>query len=271
MQALRLRFQENGPTWVSWFLAALIAAEFARAIVVPVVREHRVPPAAVAPRRVPPPTARLDPQAIIAAHLFGRAARDSVRDPSEAAPAAANLHLLATFATADPRHGMAIIADGTAEHVYRAGEPAGGISVYSVYTDHVLLDGEEGFRSLALPRAAGVGAAPPPAAVVAAAASDPEERHRLGDVIRADPSVDEDSNKLLGFRLRAIPPASSMVRTGLRPGDFLTAINGITLADQDRQQGQQLMDSLLASSSGDVSVVRGGAHVDVAVAVDASR
>jgi general secretion pathway protein C len=268
MQAWRLRFQEQGPIWVSWFLAALLAAEVAHAVVAN-FSGRPGEPAAPAFHRAPPPIARLDPRAIVAAHLFGVASAKSVRDPAAAMPTTANLHLRGTLATADPRRGWAIIADDRAEKVYRVGQAAGALSLYSVYVDHVLLDREGSLESLALPRAAERSAWAPAASPVAAPAINLEERHRLADVMRAEPAVDEESNKLLGFRIDPIPPASALVRAGLRPRDLVTAVNGTPLADQDRQRSQEIMNEALASGSASLSVIRGGQHVDVAV--DVSR
>jgi len=226
-------------------------------------------PAAPALHRAAPPIARLDPRAIVAAHLFGVASAKAVRDPAAAVPTSANLHLRGTLATADPRHGWAIIADDRAEKVYRVGEAAGALSLYSVYVDHVLLDREGSLESLALPRTSERGVWAHAASPVAAPAINVEERHRLGDLMRVEPSVDEESNKLLGFRVSPIQPVSALLRAGLRPGDLVTTVNGTPLADQDRQRSQQIMDEALASGSASVSVVRGSQHVDVAV--DVSR
>jgi general secretion pathway protein C len=268
MQAWRLRFQEKGPTWVSWFLAGLLAAEVAQALVAN-WSGRSAEPAAPALHRVAPPIARLDVPTIVAAHLFGVAPEKPMRDPAAAVPTSADLHLRGTLATADPRHGWAIIADDRAEKVYRVGEAAGALLLYSVYTDHVLLDREGSLESLALPRAAGRGAWAPAASPVAAPALNVEERRRLSDVMRAAPSVDEGSNELLGFRISPIPPASALVRAGLRPGDLVTTVNGTPLVDQDRQRSQEIMDEALASGSAALSVIRGGQHLDVAV--DVSR
>jgi len=268
MQEWRLRFQEKGPAWVSWLLATLIAAQVAHTVAA-ALTGRRQPPAVPALQHASPPTVRLNVQAIVAAHLFGVAPSSSVRDPLAAVPTTANLHLRGTLATADPRHGWAIIADDRAEKVYRVGEAAGALSLYSVYVDHVLLDREGSLESLALPRAAERSAWAPAASPVVPPDINLEERHRLGEVMRAEPAVDEESNKLLGFRIDPIPPASALVRAGLRPRDLVTTVNGTPLADQDRQRSQELMNEALASGSASLSVIRGGQHLDVAV--DVSR
>jgi general secretion pathway protein C len=100
---------------------------------------------------------------------------------------------------------------------------------------------------------------------VESAAADGQEARHLADIIRAEPSIDEESQRLLGFRINPVPPNSRYIRAGLRPGDLVTAINGTPLADQERQHSQEVLDSALASSNASVSLLRTGRHLDVSI------
>lgn len=265
MQAWRSRFEEHGPRWLSWLLAGLIVFDGATAIF---PRAHGQPapsPAAAANR---PATRRtpLDWRLIEKAHLFGVPVTNSNRDPEVSVPTTANLTLHGTFATRDPRHGMAIIAADNEQKLYRIGDQADGLALYSVYSDHVMLDHSGQLESLSLPH--GVDnlhlASAVRQAEGAAGLADPEG-HRLAEVMRAEPSVNEDSQRLIGFRISPIPPNARFVRAGLRPGDLVTAINGTPLADQDPQQSQKVMDSALATGNASVSLLRNGKHVEVSI------
>jgi general secretion pathway protein C len=207
----------------------------------------------------------LDLRPIVEAHLFGIAAAPSP-DRETVRPARADLQLHGTFATVDPRHGWAIVTVDGAEKLYETGETAGGAALSSVYADHVLLNRDGQLESLWLPRAS------PPARLAAAdegaqAAPARAQAHRLADIMRAEPEQDEDSQKLIGFRVKPVAPASGLLRAGLRPYDVVTAVNGSSLTDQDPQRSRQMLDAAMASGNATMTVLRGGQHVDVAVDV----
>jgi general secretion pathway protein C len=263
MQGWRSRLHENGPLWVSWALAALIVLECAS----PIRAGLRGQPARLPATPFNPPVARrapLDLQLIVGTHLFGIPAQGSNRDPASAAPTTANFHLYGTFATADPRSGMAIIAADNGEKLYKIGDEADGVALYSVYADHVLLDRAGQIESLSLPHAAADIA---PARQFQSAAPDDPEARRLADIMSAEPSLDENSQRLLGFRVSPIAPNARFFKAGLRPGDLVTSINGTPLADQDRQNSQEVVDKALAASNATVSLLRIGRRMEVSVDV----
>jgi general secretion pathway protein C len=265
MQEWRLRFQEKGPAWVSWLLAALIAAEFAHAVVADPSARHGQTPAPIRARASPTPTG-INVNAIVAAHLFGIESAKSVRDPAAAVPTTADLHLRGTLATGNPRHGWAIIADDSAETVYHVGQAGRAFSLYSVYADHVLLDREGSLESLALPHRLEPFRAPSAVAVTEAAEAPAGDKpHRLADIMLAEPEHNDDSQNLTGFRIAPVGPASTLIRAGLRPHDVVTAINGTPLADQDPQHSREVLDAAMASGSASFTVRRGGKQLDVSV------
>jgi general secretion pathway protein C len=250
-------------------LAALIVADCLR-MMLPVLGEHpsrTLPPASLARNARHPHSSGLDVRNIVAAHLFGVAAED-LQDPDHASPTTANLVLQGTVATRDPKQGVAIIAAGGPAKVYQVGDDVGGASLHSVYLDRVLLDRSGRFETLSLPRLQlatvdpahhlALDGAPSPVA-------NANTGHTLGDLMRAEPSLDEQTDSLKGFRIRPGKTASSFIRSGLRSGDLVTAVNGTPLADQNPQRSQEIVDTMLASGRATVSVVRNGKPMEVSV------
>jgi general secretion pathway protein C len=261
MPAWMSRAINHGPRLVSCVLVIVIAAECARAAL-PLLDRY--------PRgsRAPTPagashsqwTSGIDTPSIVAAHLFGVSAPEEAGDPAAATPTAASLVLDGTFATDDARRGMAIITDAGAAKVYRVGDEVEGAALQLVYRDRVILARGGRFESLSLRKlAASDSAEPTPAPETTAGAQ------ALADIMTADASTDE-SDHILGFRLRASGTArAEFFRSGLRPGDLLTGVNGTSLTDQDPQRSQEIVHTMLTSGRATVSVVRNGKPVDVSV------
>lgn len=262
MQDWRSRLQQTGPLWLSWTLAGLIGLDCATALQSTTRRQPAALPGAAAS---PPATRRaaLDLQMITGAHLFGVWVPDSSRDPSAVLQTTANLQLHGTFANADPRQGMAIIDADNVEKLYKIGDQTDGGALDSVYSDHVLLKRAGRIESLSLPHGAG-SMRDTSRQDDSTVHGDHEVRH-LAEMMIAEPSFDEDSQKLLGFGIRPIPPNTRFLRAGLRPGDLITAINGSPLENQDRQHGQEVMDKALAASNASVSLLRIGRRVEVSI------
>lgn len=262
-----LRFQRNGPRLTSLLLAGLIFLECVR-IALPLMSRH---PSSgpqiesVSPSTPHPRSPGLDVRSIVAAHLFGSAAEDA-RDPSAASPTMANLVLDGTLATGDPKGGVAIVtADGHAR-VYQVGDPVEGASLHSVYLDHVLLDRGGRLETLSIPRAPdSIGNARPLLPVTDGQSEEASNGHSLSELLRAEPSLDDQSDSLKGFRIRPGRTPSAFIRSGLRQGDLVTAVNGTPLADQDRQRSQAIVDIMLASNHATVSVLRNGIPMEITV------
>jgi general secretion pathway protein C len=267
MQAWQLRVLRNGPRLISVLLAVLIVAESLRTML-PLLSEHpsrTLPPASLGRNIQHPHSSGLDVQPIVAAHLFGVAAED-LQDPAHASPTTANLVLQGTVATRDPQQGVAIIAAGGPARVYQVGDDVEGASLHSVYLDRVILDRSGRLETLLLPRLQlATGDAVRQSALDGAPSPGANNVHTLADLMRAEPSLDEQTDSLRGFRIRPGRTASSFIRSGLRSGDLVTAVNGTPLADQNRQRSQEIVDTMLASGRATVSVVRNGKPVEVSV------
>ncbi len=185
----------------------------------------------------------VDLPAIVNAHLFG-IAKDS-GDPSDAPATSANLALAGTLAGTDPSTGWAIIgATGQPARVYATGSALpGGTRLVAVYPDRVILDRGGARESLILPRlSGGAGGA------VSANYAPPVDQGGLtpDDMVRQVMGQETTVNELLrpqpvyaggqlrGFRVYPGRDRTLFARTGLQPGDLVTAINGAALDDPQR-------------------------------------
>ena len=204
---------------------------------------------------------------IVAAHLFGDAA-PAVGD-GNAPQTAAQLVLAGVLAVPDPKRGLAILGpSAAAARLYAVGMAVpGGVSLYSVYPDHVLLERAGAIESLQLPKKF-VAAAPPPP--VAAAPQSPGQRLAalaqgngalLGGLLRATPVL--LGGKLSGFRIYPGSRASMATfnQLGLRANDIVTAVNGTPLDDVNR--GNEILQTLSSAASATLTVQRNGQQQDV--------
>jgi general secretion pathway protein C len=259
----------HAPVAVSALLAMLIAADLARIALAFSASPRPMPAAAAAA-----PRARLDLQRIVAAHLFGAAPAPA--DPGHAPLTAADLKLSGTIATAEPRHGFAIIVSSGASRMYAVGDPVGGAALFSVYLDRVILDRNGTLETLFLPHTALAGAAR-----VALAAARPRAPHgqfvdSLGRVVASDPGVldrimhavdvhDDKTDKMRGFVVYPVASGEAMRILGLSAGDLLTSLNGTALDDLKR--GLELLQAVRSDSSVTATVERQGQKLTVTLNV----
>jgi len=273
LAAWREGLLRNGPWLVSATLSGLIAVEFARASMT--LLGGTPPPAplpAVATNARALERPGVDVRSIVAAQLFGVFAADaSSQDPSGAPRTAANLLLAGTLATENPKTGLAIIVSDTAPaEVYEVGASVGGASLHSVYRDRVILSRNGRLETLVLPKLSlkGRTAAPadsPPRMAESnqPAGLDTGKALTAADLVRTSASVGPDG-RLLGFRVfpngNHVP---SFVKSGLRGGDLLVAVNGTSMQDQDRQTGKEILEGLSASGTVTVTIEHNGERRDV--------
>jgi len=263
----------NGPWLVSATLSGLIAVEFARAAMTlfgGTPPPSPLPAVALNTRALERPG--VDVRSIVAAQLFGiLAAEPSSQDPGGAPRTASNLLLAGTLATENPKSGLAIIVSDTAPaEVYEVGASVGGASLHSVYRDRVILSRNGRLETLVLPKLSlkGRPAAPPDSPPRMAESSEPGgvdtgKALTAADLLRTAASVGPDG-RLLGFRVfpngNHVP---SFVKSGLRGGDLLVAVNGTSMQDQDRQTGKEILEGLNAPGTVTVTVEHNGERRDV--------
>ena len=205
---------------------------------------------------------------IVAAHLFGEA-RSAAPD-ANAPPTDVALVLAGVLAVPDPKRGLAIIGPTAgAAKLYAVGSAVpGGVSLYAVYPDRVLLDRGGAIESLLLPKKLAAGQAPAPLA--SAGGLSPGQRLAalaqgngglLGGLVRAQAVF--AGGKLSGYRVFPGGRASvaAFTQLGLRPGDLVTAVNGTPLDDPNR--ANEILNTLSSAASASLTVQRNGQSQDL--------
>lgn len=246
-------------------------------LLVPAPRLVPPPPVSVA---APAPAAGADAGARVAAlHLFGTApAQGAGGAPINAPETTLKLVLNGVLAATDTRDARAIIrAPGGKEKPYRVGDLLPGNAILrEIFPDRVLLERNGRYETLPLPRARGGGMAGPgantsyaPQATRASVArrlrayrrelvSNPSSVFQL---LRAIPT--RQDGQFVGFRVYPARDRTLFREVGLRPGDLVTAVNGIPL--DDARNSMQALQALRSASSVQLSVLRAGQAVSVNV------
>ncbi len=270
-EQLLAQASERLPFWVSLALAGMIAWYLSRIV-------WAVFPAPAAVQWTPPTALRAtttvsnrDYSDLAAAQLFGQASDDDtppvVEETLDAPDTRLNLSLRATVAATEDRFAHAIIADGDGqEDTYFLKDPIpGGASLHRVHTDRVILNRAGILEALRLPREF-AGAAPRPASQTRrttrpAAAPAPTVQEivqqnvaTFTDIVRPQPFM--PNGQLKGYRLYPGRNRQQFSELGLRPGDLVTEINGLTL--NNPQQGMEVFSSLATATQVTLTVERGG-------------
>jgi general secretion pathway protein C len=265
---LQAALVRHGPNLAAGLMAALIALQ-AGFLVTNQNRGLAAPGGAhgpvsgpVGPARAPDANANpLRVSEITAAHLFGET--HSTVDDANAPQTSVQLILAGVLAVPDPKRGLAIVGPnaGTAK-LYTVGSAIpGGVSLYSVYADRVLLDRGGVIESLFLPRKAPLaGTGPQPAD-----GASPGQRLQtlaqgnaavLGGLVRAQPVF--VGTKLSGYRIYPGGRTSvgAFTHLGLRPGDLITGVNGTPLDDPAR--ANEILQTLSSLASANLTIQRNG-------------
>lgn len=265
----------RGPQLATLVLAAAIAAQLALLAWKLLPNQAPPPPPVVAAPSGP----AFDPSAILNAHLFGTAA--PAAGSADAAPMTrVALVLVGTIAATDPEKGLAIVGESPqAARVYSVGQQLpGGVKLHSVYPDRVVLDRSGSLETLPLPRqvASGTGiampSAPLPGTSAAGDGTEPpiaESVQRLiaqgpevvGEMLRPMPAFDQ--GQLKGFRLYPGRDRQKFAKLGLQPGDLVTQVNGVPLADA--QRGMEILRGLGNAGTANVTIERGGAVQQITI------
>lgn len=143
------------------------------------------------------------------------------------------LKLMGVAVLPDPHRSLAILGAGNIERVYRVGDLLpGGARIVAVYPDRVVLRYQGVLQSIALnrshlPSAGGrppFGQAGPAPSLAARILAHPSN---MMSYLRPLPVY--TNGRFSGIRLYPGPNPLLFMRVGLRPGDVLTAVNGVTL------------------------------------------
>ncbi len=259
---------QHGPRLLAGLMAALIAVQAGFFVtsqnrgLAPPAPSHG-PPAAAAGAAGPADAnlSTLHVSEITSAHLFGET--HSTVDDANAPQTSVQLVLAGVLAVPDPKRGLAIIGPsaGTAK-LYTVGSAVpGGVNLYSVYSDRVLLDRGGVIESLFLPRKAPLAGTTAPQT----AQSSPGQRLAtlaqgnsavLGGLVRAQPVF--VGTKLSGYRIYPGGRTSvgAFTHLGLRPGDLITGVNGTPLDDPAR--ANDILQTLSSMASANLTIQRNG-------------
>jgi general secretion pathway protein C len=219
----------------------------------------------------------VDIQAIVNAHLFGVAGDTgpTETDPTEVATTRMNLVLAGTIANIDPKLGYAIIGESSSSSkVYSVGKTVtGGTTLDAVYPDRVILNRGGKLEALLLPKQFKGGGAPPPVArnlrggegssgvgdqLRTMAQENPEA---ITQILRPQPVFANGQQR--GYRVYPGRNRQQFAKLGLRPGDLVTAINGMPLDDPSR--GMEVMESMNSATEVTVTVERNGQSTQITI------
>jgi general secretion pathway protein C len=262
------------PPWVVLLLVILICWQLAKAVwlLFPTPAPEGLPPVQATPRTAPSATAdRVSIDRIVDAQLFGKAdteAQVALVEQDDAPDTQLSLELRGTVAASDERRALAIIAErGGAERVYFIGDAVpGGATLHAVHMDRVLLRRAGRLEALRLPRSEDTpqrqaatprsGARPTVAPARVATLQDVVQTGAaaLTEIIRPQPVFKDGQQQ--GYRVYPGRQRQQFAQLGLRPGDLITQINGMSLDDPAR--GMEIFRSLGDSTSVTVTVDRNG-------------
>lgn len=206
-------------------------------------------------------------------HLFGR------KDPTVAGPipdalpdTRLGLMLRGLLASTDPKYSLAIVADPAGqESYYKVGDSLpGGAELHEIHADRIVLQRAGQYETLRLPKEgvdlqsnSGGMMSPPPSASTMPASDAPLASYRqaltnnpqqVADLIHIE--AVQDGNRFRGYRLQPGRDPSLLARYGLRPGDVVTRINGVTLDSPTK--GVEAMRQLSEAPMIDLEIERNG-------------
>lgn len=272
-QAAGVQLLARLPPFVTLGLAVALGLGLARLLwlLVPVPAHMAWEPPPGSARAAPAARSGGDLQQLLSAQLFGAYAADSA--PAVALDSAPetrlNLVLSGIFAGSRETDSRALIApQGGEEKPYAIGaDVVRGVSLHAIFPDRVVLSRQGNLETLRLdkdapssgfsPPLAGGGpgtqniAVPALAAVREQILQDPA---KAAEFIRIQPLSEDGS--LRGYRIYPGRDRSIFNSAGLRPGDLVTAVNGIQL--NDAQNALQMLNDLSQASSVSLVIERGG-------------
>ncbi len=219
-------------------------------------------------------------------HLFGQVQKSSpvaVAKVTDAPDTRLNLKLRGVLASSDPSLAMAIIADGKGKEDAYALEAKlpGNAVLKEIYVDRVILEYRGRLEALRLPKEAITNGGLKPAQLnrggsrgLKASAirsvrnadtsallrqyreamiNDPQS---LMNLVSASPVVDKVTGKLKGYRIRPGKDRKLLRKFGLKNGDVVTAVNGVSLDNPIK--ALEIMRDLSTASSVSLDVERKG-------------
>lgn len=216
-------------------------------------------------------------QRLVASELFGKkqASEQAEQRVEDAPETKLSLKLLGVYASDEPSISRAIIASSNGdEKSYAIGDSISqGVELHSVFPDRVIISRAGVLETLRMERdELSDGAARRVQTRIASgggqqaiSAPDPQQLGNIREELLSDPSK-------AGNYIRVVPAASGgqqrgyriypgrdralFEAAGMRPGDLVTAVNGVSLDDPSR--AISLLNELSSAQSINVTVERGG-------------
>ena len=283
----RLLYQRHGqrlPPLTVLLLSLLLAWQLASlvwlAVPTPEAARWKPAPAYVDPT---PPKPVVSDDSLAASHLFGEYQAGAVSDAASLANAPdtqLNFTLLGILAGSSDAESLALISrEGGDEAPFRIGDDVSpGVNLQAIFPDRVILSRNGRLETLRLDKDAPSNAplrnavaqgdsheGTPAAAEMLSqirqqVMTDPS---KAASFIRVQPIAGESGVR--GYRVYPGPERGAFNAAGLKPGDVVTAINGMPLNDPG--QALQLLQSLSTASSLNLAVERNGATQSVNLSV----
>jgi len=269
--------------WLAWMLAEISwllipASEQAEETLVPVL---------AAP--VKEQQRRFDERQIADWHVFGEATEEKLvkKAPTVDVPETRlQLTLRGVFASDESRSARAIIGDPKGkEEGYAVGDPLpGGAKLSEIYPDRIILERNGRFETLRLPKknaipgsrtvgqrstqsAGGASGAPSKAAAFQKYRNEIKQNpSAFMNYVRATPA--RQDGKFVGFRLQAGRERGALKELGLKPGDIVTAINGVQI--DSPAKGMKAMQALGEGDTVNVTLLRGGQETSMSLTLPSS-
>jgi general secretion pathway protein C len=231
----------------------------------------------------PPPAAPValarhqapDAAAIAASGLFGRYQAPAPGAQLMAAPETPlNLILLGVLADDRKEFSRALIAtQGGDERGYAIGDDISrGVTLQAIFPDRVILSRSGRLETLRLERDKASPGGPPPPVAAAQEPSPGAQLTQIRDEILRDPAKASEyirvqpanvAGQLKGYRLYPGRDRSAFTAAGLRPGDLVTAVNGVQL--DDPAKAVQLLADLSQAGQVNLVVERGGQSHNISI------
>lgn len=231
----------------------------------------------------------IDIEKMAAWHLFGEVGvqpRAAVVTDEPVQETTLNLQLLGVIASSEPTQARAFIQADGKQQQFAVDEQlpgAGKVVLSKVLVDRVIIDNNGRSETLWLydPNARTQAMSNPPAASAAvdlrgdaqiteAAAGYRQQLYQnptgLADVIQVAPAM--ENGKLAGYRVNPGRDPAQFAQFGLKPGDIITSVNGISL--QNPQSALELYNLLRSAREASITVQRGTASTVLHVSLDST-
>ncbi|MEN8820471.1 MAG: type II secretion system protein GspC [Abyssibacter sp.] len=267
------------PRWIATLLAAACGLVVAKTIWLLVPQPAwQAPPVEPRPVNAQRSDEGVNLQAILNANLFGKAAPAVAEAPQQEVVDAPDTRLPLTlkgiFASELDGESRALIARGSDEEKpYAVGDTVtGGAELYEIYADRVILDrggkletlrlNKDEARSTATSRGGNtlanrdgdVREVAPSQSLLNIREELLRDPSRASTYLRVQPAY--NAGQLRGYRIYPGRNRTLFSEAGLRPGDLVTELNGVSLDNPTR--ALQLLGDLSSATSLNVTILRGG-------------